>query len=242
MTTSLRKIHAIFNLKTTLLLTNTNVMVAPGLAMGMVVIMRLLFSHKLSPNFNTGFLMGFGLLFNIVMGGIMMTSGPLAEEKEKHTLRVLMTSSVTGLDYFIGSLCPPFLILMFTNLLIIPLAGANFQQVPLGSYLVITAITTVISLLLGSLVGLWSHNQTQASLLSLPLILIFTMAPSFQLLNSTLKHVVRYLYAGTVTQLADGIAANNFQWHGFDILVLGLWLGLSLVAVLLAYRKNGLDA
>lgn len=242
MTTNLRKIHAIFNLKTRLILTNTSVMVAPLLAIGMVIMMRFLIRNtKMSPAFSIGFLLGIGLLFNIVMGGFMMASAPLAEEKEKQTLRVLMTSGVTGLDYFVGSLLPPFVILMVTNLLLIPLSGTPWQQLPFGNYLLITAITTLISLLLGSLVGLLSRNQAEAGLLCLPPMLLLTLAPSFRMFNAPLRHAVRYLYAGTLTRLADGIGQANFHWQLLDILVLLSWLGLSLGAFLVAYRRNGLD-
>ena len=51
------------------------------------------------------------------MTGIYCVAASLAEEKEKHTLRTLMTSSVNGLEFFIGSLLPALLLLMIVNVL-----------------------------------------------------------------------------------------------------------------------------
>lgn len=45
------------------------------------------------------------VLFNIAMA-LYVTALLLAEEKEKNTLRVLMTSSVRGIEYFLGTVFP----------------------------------------------------------------------------------------------------------------------------------------
>ena len=55
------------------------------------------------PPILTGIILSLGISMNICMGGFMMVGMAIAEEKEKHTLRVLMTSSVTGAQYFVGS-------------------------------------------------------------------------------------------------------------------------------------------
>ena len=47
-----------------------------------------------------------GMLMNVSMMGFYCTAASLAEEKEKNTLRTLMTSSVNGLEFFLGSLIP----------------------------------------------------------------------------------------------------------------------------------------
>ena len=65
---------------------------------------------------------------NTSMTGIYCVAASLAEEKEKHTLRTLMTSSVNGLEFFIGSLLPALLLLMIVNVLCVFLAGVSLPR------------------------------------------------------------------------------------------------------------------
>ena len=58
-----------------------------------------------------------GVLMNICMTGIYCVAALLAEEKKKHTLRTLMTSSVNGLEFSIGSLLPSLALLIIVNVL-----------------------------------------------------------------------------------------------------------------------------
>ena len=52
-----------------------------------------------------GYALSLGVLMNISMS-VYCTAAALAEEKEKNTLRTLMTSSVNGLEFFLGSIIP----------------------------------------------------------------------------------------------------------------------------------------
>jgi len=240
---SLVKIRALFGLKLRLMLVNANIMLAPLLAIGFVIVMKVIMAkqiaavHELAP-----FYLNLGLLFNIVMGGVMMASYPLAEEKEHHTLRVLMTSSVTGIEYFIGSLLPSVLIIMMTNFILIPVSGSKWSQVPVVSYFLITLMATLISLILGYIVGIEASSQNQAGILCMPVMLIFTMIPSFQMLSSALKRINEYLFTGQLTRLVDGIySSSGFHWRLTDGLVFVTWLAVCSAIFLYAYRCHGLD-
>lgn len=188
------------------------------------------------------YLLSFGLLFNTVMGGIMMCSGSLAEEKEKHTLRVLMTASVSGLDFFIGSALPVLVIIEVVNVLMIPIAGVTWSVIPWGSFLLISTICALISMLLGYMTGILSKNQTQAGIVSMPLLLIFTMLPFFRVLNHTLEMLTNLTYSGILTRLVDQTLGQGYHWDFQDIAVLLIWLVIGMGLFLYAYRRNGLDS
>ena len=188
------------------------------------------------------YLLSFGLLFNTVMGGIMMCSGPLAEEKEKHTLRVLMTASVRGLDFFIGSALPVLVIIEVVNVLMIPIAGVTWSVIPWGSFLLISTICALVSMLLGYMTGILSKNQTQAGIVSMPLLLIFTMLPFFRVLNHTLEMLANLTYSGILTRLVDQTLGQGYHWDFQDIAVLLIWLVIGMGLFLYAYRRNGLDS
>lgn len=244
---SIRKIDAIFVMKLQSIVRNMSIMVAPFMAIGFVVVMKSIMPEvdatEGGMHFSKdSFLLSFGLMFNIIMGGIMMSSHPLAEEKEKNTLRVLMTSSVNGAEFFIGSMLPSLMIMIIVNLLLIPVSGASFGSIHLGTYLTITTVGSLISILIGYIIGIYAKGQMQSSLIGMPILLSLTLAPMFRIFNPTLSKVVSYAYSGVISQFADqAFSGSGYQWNSKDIMVLIAWLAVSFGLFIYAYKKNGLD-
>ncbi|KMK77977.1 ABC transporter permease [Alkalihalobacillus pseudalcaliphilus] len=248
MNSSMRKINAIIGMKFQTILNNTSVIIGPVLALAFAFGMRQLMPevdvNEAGMFFSTGaFVLSFGMVFNIAISGISMSSSPLAEEKEKNTLRVLMTSSVNGVEYMIGTLIPPLIILTVTNILMIPASGVAFNEVPFGSYLVMTTVASLISLLIGYVVGILSKNQSQAAVMGMPVTLLFTSVPVLKFLKEDLAYLVDYTYTGVLTNFASSLfAEGHYQWNLFDSTVLFGWLLLSAVIFVFAYKRNGLDS
>jgi ABC-2 type transport system permease protein len=245
---SIRKIKAIIGMKFQTLLSNTSVMLGPILALGFVFaiknIMPDLDVNKEGISFSTNaFVLSFGIIFNIAIAGISMSSSPLAEEKEKNTLRVLMTSSVNGLEYLIGTLLPPLFILILVNILMIPVSGSSFEEVQFGSYLLMTTVASLISLLIGYIIGILTKNQTQTSLYTMPITLLLTSVPAVKLFKEDLSEILDYTYTGVLTNFANSIfSETGYQWNLTDISVLYGWFIICLVIFVYAYKKNGLDS
>ena len=248
MNISLRKIKAIVGMKFQTLLSNTSVMLAPILALGFVFaikkIMPDLDVNEEGISFSTNaFALSFGIIFNIAIAGISMSSSPLAEEKEKNTLRVLMTSSVNGLEYLIGTLLPPLFILILVNILMVPVSGSSFGDVQFGSYLLMTTVASLISLIIGYIIGILTKNQTQTSLYTMPITLLLTSVPAIKLFQEDLSAILDYTYTGVLTNFANSIySETGYQWNLTDISVLFGWFIISLVIFVYAYKKNGLDS
>ncbi|MGD6968316.1 ABC transporter permease [Rossellomorea vietnamensis] len=245
---SLRKVRAITGMKFHTLLSNISVMLGPILAIGIAFAMRNLMPDldvsKAGMSFSTNaFVLSFGIIFNIAIAGISMTSGPLAEEKEKNTLRVLMTSSVNGLEYLIGTLLPPLLILVIVNMIMIPVSGVSFGEVQFGSYFVMTTVASIISLIIGYIVGILTNNQMQASIYTTPITLLLTSVPAIKLFKEDLSEILDYTYTGVLTNFANSLfSESGYQWNLTDISVLFGWLLISLIIFIYAYKKNGLDS
>ncbi|WJE17144.1 ABC transporter permease [Halobacillus sp. ACCC02827] len=248
MNISLRKIKAIVGMKFQTLLSNTSVMLAPILALGFVFAIKNLMPDldvsEEGINFSTNaYALSFGIVFNIAIAGISMSSGPLAEEKEKNTLRVLMTSSVNGLEYLIGTLLPPLLILILVNILMIPVSGSSFGDVQFGSYLLLTTVASLISLIIGYIIGILTKNQTQTSLYTMPITLLLTSVPALKLFQEDLSAMLDYTYTGVLTNFSNSIYSEiGYQWNLTDISVFSGWFIISLVIFIFAYKKNGLDS
>ncbi|MFG6147381.1 ABC transporter permease [Halobacillus sp. B23F22_1] len=244
---SFRKTNAVLQLRLKLILSNMSILFTPIFSIGFVIIMGSLMPDVVAgeagaPFSTSGFLLSFGLIFNIAIAGISMSSSPIAEEKEKHTLRVLMTSSVKGGEYFIGSMIPTLLILLTTNILLVPASGVNFGDIPLLTYLVITTLASLISIVIGYIIGIYAKNQAQASLVSTPILLILTSTPVLRAFNEDLAEILNYTYGGVLANLAESLSLNHaYQWNVTDTSVLLGSLCISLVIFIYIYKKNGLD-
>ncbi|MCP3033058.1 ABC transporter permease [Halobacillus sp. A1] len=244
---SLRKIHAVLQLKIKLMLSNMSILFTPIFAIGFVIIMGNLMpdvdvGDAGVPFSTSGFLLSFGLIFNIAIGGISMSSSPIAEEKEKHTLRVLMTSSVKGGEYFIGSMLPLLVILVTTNILLIPASGVSFGEIPVLTFLIITTLSSLISILIGYIIGVYAKNQAQATLVSTPILIVLTSTPVLKMFNDDLAEILNYTYGGVLANLAETLSASSeYQWNITDTSVLFAWLLVTLGLFIYVYKKNGLD-
>lgn len=238
MNISMRKINAIFILRLQLILKNFSLLIAPLMAIGYVIAFKNFFPSNL-PSLRA-LTLNMGIILNITMGGIMF--GSFAEEKEHHTLRVLMTSSVNATEYFIGSLLPSLLILTLVSIILVPLSGTSWQQVSIINYLVITIICTIISILVGFTVGIFSHNQTSAGVLSLLPTVIFTFIPMFKGFNKTISTISDFLYSGVIAKFINqSLLKHRFTWNLFDVGLLIVWLIIFSIVLIYAYRYKHFD-
>lgn len=224
MSLSVTKIKALFGLKLRLIISNMSLMTAPIMAILYVVFMKSIMQSKAPSHVALiSLLLGMGLCFNIVMG-------------------VLMTASITGPEFFIGSLLPPLAIMTVTNLILVPLSGASWSQIHLGNFLLITIITSLTSLVLGYIIGLIANSQTQAGVYSIPMMLILSLIPNFEQFNTTLKTISSYLYTSTINHyITASYATNGFSWTLREVLTQLGWLVITCGIFFYAYRRHGLD-
>ena len=128
-TISFRKLTAIMDIKSRTLFSK-NFIIMPIFSLGFTFLMRVLYKSILgeAAGTMTAYALSIGVLMNICMSGVYCVAASLAEEKEKHTLRTLMTSSVNGLEFFLGSLIPAILMMMFVNISCDFLSGFSINQ------------------------------------------------------------------------------------------------------------------
>lgn len=239
MNLSIRKISAIFELKIQSMFTNMSIMMAPILSIGFVLLMKIAMPGAVATG---AYLLGMGLSFNNIMGGIMMGSYPLSEEKEKNTLRVLMTSSVSSMEFIIGSILPSLLITVIINIVLIPIAGVPVGKIDWPIYLLYTTVTALISIIIGYVIGIYSNSQMQAGNLSMPIMLLFTLTPMFQSFNKTIGNIMSFTYPGMLNNFVLHSMTSNYNINFKDISVLVIWLIVCLGIFIYAYSKNGLDS
>lgn len=178
----INKLTAVAQIKWICISRNTAIMIGPLLTVAMVWMFKTLYSINsggdLSPIL-VSLILSLGISLNLCMDGFLMVGTAIAEEKEKHTLRVLMTSSVTGMQYFIGSILFPFVLMNIINIVVLVISGISMSQVSVVAFLLVSAVASLISCVMGMIVGLCAKNQMNANLISSPLMIVFMMIPMF---------------------------------------------------------------
>lgn len=242
---NINKLTAVAQIKWICISRNTAIMIGPLLTVVMVWMFKTLYSINsggdLSPIL-VSLILSLGISLNLCMDGFLMVRTAIAEEKEKHTLRVLMTSSVTGMQYFIGSILFPFVLMNIINIVVLVISGISMNQVSVVAFLLVSAAASLISCVMGMIVGLCAKNQMNANLISYPLVIVFMMIPLFGNLSEKLHHISGFLFTGVLTEMASGFAEGMlYTLKPLDIAVLIGELIISILVFLVLYRRNGYE-
>lgn len=244
---NMKKIMAVMKLKIKMLMNNTAALTGPLMAVGMTIVMRFLYTSMAdgdpeAMDFLMGMALNLRLSFNIGMGVVMMTALPLAEDKEKYTLRALMTSSVNGTQFFIGSLVPPFVISVVINYVLIFVSGVNIANVDFVMFSIITITGSLISSMIGLLIDIIAKSQVNANNIMMPFVLILTLIPTFASLNANIAVFSDFLYTGIATNMIDAFVAG--EAYALQLQQIGVLLGSAVLFTFLFmyfYKKNGLE-
>ncbi len=242
---NINKLTAVAQIKWICISRNTAIMIGPILTVAMVWICKILYGINsggdLSPML-VSLLLNLGISLNLCLDGFIMVGTAIAEEKEKHTLRVLMTSSITGMQYFIGSIIFPFVLMNIINIVVLLISGVSMSQVSVAAFLLVSAAASLISCVMGMIVGLCAKNQMNANLISYPLMFVFMMIPMFGNLSEKLHHISGFLFTGVLTEMAGGFAEGiPYTFKALDITVLIAELVISILVFLMLYRRNGYE-
>lgn len=245
MNISMRKVLAITEVKGKSLFSK-NFIIMPVFTIGMVAVMRVVFTSMSDgeevTTFMMNYLLNFGLVFNIGLLGIYVTSAALAEEKEKHTLRTLMTSSVNGLEFFIGSIVPIFILMMAINMLLLPVSGLSFSDVPLLMYIFVTTIASLTSCIIGMILGIFAKNQVSANTITTPVLLVFTFIPTFASFMESLEGISKFLFTGVISEMVNAICVQStFTLTLFQVIVLCGEILVAILVFLYFYKQNGYE-
>lgn len=225
-----------------------NFIVMPLFSVGITFIMKLLYQTLAAKGGETmsntllAMALSLGATMNISMTGILCTGMSLAEEKEKHTLRALMTSSVNGLEFFLGSILPVVAMMVVVNILVTLVAGVRLTVSGWGLWLGVSLLCAIASGVLGMILGICAKDQMTASTVSTVPMLILVMIPNFRGFNPVLDKIGDFLFTGVLQNIIRDLVQRD---SGVDLMGLVVILGEILLAVLVflyVYRKNGYDA
>ncbi|MEO1769890.1 ABC transporter permease [Candidatus Enterococcus ferrettii] len=243
---SIKKIRVLTRFKFKELFRNKTFLITSSMVPLLTLIMRFVYQNILEgaamPPFMIALVLNLGLLMNLTSVSMMMPATMLAKDKEKNTLRTLMTSSVNGAEYFISSVLPSFVVSFLINLLVLLLSGINLREVNVGLYLLVTAIAGLTSCVLGMLIGLFAKNQMSSSNICTIFVLVLMMVPVFGNVAENFQKISGFLYTGIVGNLVSAFAEGTNQGLTSQswLVLIGELLIISVLFVL-NYRKNGFE-
>lgn len=238
------KLMAIMEMKWKALFSK-NFIIMPVFTIGFTFVMKLVYSSLLDESLGDGakaMALGYGFLMNVSMTGIYCVCGALAEEKEKHTLRVLMTSSVNGLEFFIGSLVPVIVMMLLVNGILVVVTEVTMEPGQWGAYFLISLLAALAGAVIGMVFGIFSKNQVSAGTVTLPAILILMMVPMFAEFSETIGKISDLLFTGVAKNAVTALVmGQGTALEAKGVLVMAIEIVAAVVCFLAVYKKNGYD-
>lgn len=170
----------------------------------------------------------------ITMAPILILSSIISEEKEKGSLRMMIMSNVKPLEYLTGMGC---YVLIFTFLGVSVMGiAAQYQPSELLKFLAFSLCGILISIILGAILGMLAKNQTSASGLAAPVMLVCSFVPMLSMFNDSIKQIGQFLYSQQISDLLNGLSSSQSLTN--PLFIIGLNFFLVLILYFVIYHKG----
>jgi ABC-2 type transport system permease protein len=178
---------------------------------------------------------------NLTMVSSFVIAMLIAEEKEKNTLRTLMLSSVSPLEFLTGKALITLLVTVIINIAMFFIVGIDIQY--LGKYLLITTLVAFSMLEIGAVIGIIAPNQMATGVVGTPVLMLLFMLPIFAQLNKTLTRIAEFLPNYNMNLMLEKVFKGETIGTGsaYGIAVILAWILIAGVAFAYTYNKRGLD-
>lgn len=186
----------------------------------------------MAPNFFTNL---FGVMF-IGMAPLTSMASIIAEEKEKNTLRVLLLSNVNPAAYLLGVGIYIWSICMLGGL-VIGLVGGHEGEV-LVKFMIAMGIGIFISILLGSVIGVFSKNQMTATSITVPVMMIFSFLPMLAMFNEAIEKIAKITYSQQIYEIFADLEQSISLEAG---VVLAVNFLVAVILFIVIYKKRGME-
>ncbi|KOY84159.1 ABC transporter permease [Lysinibacillus macroides] len=166
----------------------------------------------------------------------------IAEEKEKNTLRSLMLSPASLGDILIGKSLFTFILTIIVVALTAFLVGyepANLLLIALA-----LVLSTVFYIALGTICGLFAKSTMEASIIVLPVIIIFSLGPLAMMLSSTypILKIAEWLPSSQLLLLAEALEG---KYSISDVIIpmvtIIIWSLFTWFMTAIIYKKRMVD-
>lgn len=180
-----------------------------------------------------------GTLFAVVMVGVYSPAMMFAEEKEKHTLRVLMLSPATPLEIILSKGLVTFLVIVLVSALLIPISTVAVQSI--GLLALILLLGGVFVILLGFIIGLLSPNQMATGYIGMPIYLLLLLVPILGQQVPVLKTLAKLVPTSAVGDgVYKAVQGRSLLAAQTEVTTLAIAGVIALVVFLVMYRRQEL--
>jgi len=168
------------------------------------------------------------------MGPLLTTSGAIAEDRERKSLRFLVMAGVRQHEYLLG--VGGFVLLVCTIISVFFGLIGGFQGAELIKFILILIFGSATSIVLGATIGIFSKNQQAATAISVPVFMIFAFCPMIAQFNESVERIASVLYTQQINAIVNDISMSVLKPY---LIILA---NLAVFAVLfsLAYKQKGL--
>lgn len=172
----------------------------------------------------------------IGMAPLTCMASIISEEKEKNTLRVLLMSNVRPVEYLLGIGGYVWLMCMCGAGVIAAAGGFAGKELP--AFLLVMAVGSLTSLLIGAAIGTWSKNQMMATSVTVPVMMVFAFCPMLSMFNETISKAARFTYSQQVSLLMEQLGHMDVTAECAAVICANIVLAAA--AFGWAYKKCGL--
>ena len=168
------------------------------------------------------------------MGLITASSGVISEDIERRSLRFLIIAGVKPHQYLIGT-SGVFLLAGAVTSGIFVLIG-EFSGVEIAKFLAVMISGTAASILLGTVIGMWSKNSQTATSLGMPVAMLVGFTPMLAQFNETIETIASVLYTQQINVVTGDFNAGLFR----PLTVVFANITVFVLLFIIAYKKKGL--
>lgn len=184
------------------------------------------------------------LIINLTLVAVafFVQSALIAEEREKNTLRGLMLSPATIPEILSGKSLVSFLITMITIVLCAKLSGYEPNNIILIGIAII--ISSLFYLALGTLFGLLSRTVIEASVIMLPVMLVFGFGSFIEIfiekypILTFIKFMPNIQLINFAEKVQAGSGIGNVWSH---LAIIFIWFIGTAIFTVFVYKKREMD-
>ncbi|WP_369901742.1 ABC transporter permease [Bacillus manliponensis] len=166
----------------------------------------------------------------------------IAEEKEKHTLRVVMLSPASPLEVMLGKALPTIVLSYLLSIGSLWILGTLQGDPVLLSSVILLGI--VFATIIGTMIGLLAKNMVQVSVIGTPFSLLLLAGPILKhtVDNEFVKDVLSYLPTDHFgLALFSVLEGKGFSAIDMNLLNISIWMIITFIICLVIYKKKQLD-
>lgn len=226
-----------------LLMTNKNFLMMLLLPLGFAILYQFIYADMMedSPQMKS-FVLSISSLVNLVAVPLTGFAMMIAEEKEKCTLRVLMLSDVSAMEYLISKLLVVLLTMECCAVIIFFVTATPMDC--LLPYLFVMTITSITMLLFGAVVGLISKDQMSTGTLTSPIMILFLLPPMLGEYNDLLHTIAQFVPTYALNQMLSLMVSGNSIFTtdmlGNYMLIL-VWTLIGIAVFCIMYKRKSFD-